>query len=64
MSKVKTVYKKSEGLSDFHLSYCPGCTHGIIHKLVAESLVDLEILDRTVGISSVGCSALNYDFFK
>ena len=64
MEKVKTVYKKSEGLSDFHLSYCSGCTHGIIHKLVAESLVDLEILDRTVGISSVGCSALNYDFFS
>lgn len=64
MSNVKTVYKKSEGLSDFHLSYCPGCTHGIIHKLVAETLVDLDLLDRTVGISSVGCSALNYDFFS
>jgi len=64
MSNVKTVYKKSEGLSDFHLSYCPGCTHGIIHKLVAETLVDLDLLNRTVGISSVGCSALNYDFFS
>lgn len=64
MSNVKTVYKKSEGLSDFHLSYCPGCTHGIIHKLVAESLVELDLLDRAIGISSVGCSALNYDFFS
>ncbi len=64
MSNVKTVYKKSEGLSDFHLSYCPGCTHGVIHKLVAESLVELDLLDRTIGISSVGCSALNYDFFS
>jgi len=64
MSNVKTVYKKSEGLSDFHLSYCPGCTHGIIHKLVAETLVDLDLLDRAIGISSVGCSALNYDFFS
>jgi 2-oxoglutarate ferredoxin oxidoreductase subunit beta len=62
--QVKTVYKKSEGLSDFHLSYCPGCTHGVIHKLVAESLVELDLLDRTIGISSVGCSALNYDFFS
>jgi len=60
----KIVYEKSKGLSDFHLSYCPGCTHGIIHKLVAETLVDLDLLDRTVGISSVGCSALNYDFFS
>jgi len=64
MTDVKTVYKKSEGLSDFHLSYCPGCTHGIIHKLVAESLVELDLLDRAIGISSVGCSALNYDFFS
>ncbi len=64
MSNVKTVYKKSEGLSDFHLSYCPGCTHGIIHKLIAETLVELDVLDHTVGISSVGCSALNYDFFS
>ena len=64
MSKVKTVYKRSEGLADVANSYCPGCTHGIIHKLVAESLVELDLLDHTVGISSVGCSALNYDFFS
>ena len=64
MPASKTVYKKSEGLTDFPLSYCPGCTHGVIHKLVAEVLVDLDVLDHTVGISSVGCSALNYDFFS
>ena len=64
MPKSKTVYTRSEGLSNMDSSYCPGCTHGIIHKLVAETLVELEILDRTIGISSVGCSALNYDFFS
>jgi 2-oxoglutarate ferredoxin oxidoreductase subunit beta len=64
MSNVKTVYKRSEGLADVANSYCPGCTHGVIHKLVAESLVELDLLDHTVGISSVGCSALNYDFFS
>ena len=64
MSNLKTVYKRSEGLSDMNTSYCPGCTHGIIHKLVAESLVELDLLDRAIGISSVGCSALNYDFFS
>lgn len=64
MNNVKTVYKRSEGLSDFNNSYCPGCTHGLIHKLVAETLVELDVLDRTIGISSVGCSALNYDFFS
>ena len=64
MPAGKTVYKRSEGLAPVATSYCPGCTHGIIHKLVAETLVDLDVLDRTVGISSVGCSALNYDFFS
>ena len=64
MPASKVIYKKSEGLSDYNLSYCPGCTHGIIHKLVAECLVDLDVLDRSIGISSVGCSALNYDFFS
>ncbi len=64
MPASKTVYKKSEGLSDIRTTYCPGCTHGIIHKLVAECLVDLDVLDRSIGISSVGCSALNYDFFS
>jgi 2-oxoglutarate ferredoxin oxidoreductase subunit beta len=62
--QTKTVYEKSKGLSDYTLTYCPGCTHGIIHKLVAETLVDLDLIDRAVGISSVGCSALNYDFFS
>ncbi len=57
------VYEKSKGLTDKALSYCPGCTHGIIHKLVAESLVELGILDRTICIASVGCSVLAYDFF-
>ena len=64
MPATKNVQKRSLGLADVSNSYCPGCTHGIIHKLVAECLVELEILDRTIGISSVGCSALNYDFFS
>ncbi|MCL2350859.1 MAG: thiamine pyrophosphate-dependent enzyme [Defluviitaleaceae bacterium] len=62
MSKV--VYKKSEGLTDNPLSYCPGCGHGIIHKLIAEVLVELGILDKTIAIAPVGCSVLSYDYFN
>jgi len=58
------VYEKSRGLSDVQLSYCPGCTHGIIHKLIAESLVELDLLERTIAISPVGCSVMAYDFFN
>jgi 2-oxoglutarate ferredoxin oxidoreductase subunit beta len=62
--KSKIIYEKSKGLSDIPFSYCPGCTHGIIHKLVAQSIEELGLLEQTIGISSVGCSALNYDFFS
>ncbi|MCL2397749.1 MAG: thiamine pyrophosphate-dependent enzyme [Defluviitaleaceae bacterium] len=62
MSKI--VYEKSKGLTEKQLSYCPGCTHGIIHKLIAETLVELDVLDRTIAIAPVGCSVLAYDFFN
>ena len=58
------VYQKSKGLTDKPLSYCPGCTHGIIHKLVAESMEELDILGKTVGIAPVGCSVTAYDYFN
>lgn len=58
------VYRKSKGLTAAQLSYCPGCTHGIVHKLVAEALVELGVLEKAVGIASVGCSVLSYNFFN
>lgn len=57
-------YQKSQGLTSAPLTYCPGCTHGIIHKLVAESLDELGLLPDTIGIASVGCSVFSYDFFN
>ncbi|MDD4184954.1 MAG: thiamine pyrophosphate-dependent enzyme [Candidatus Izemoplasmatales bacterium] len=57
-------YQKSKGLTDKPLTYCPGCTHGIIHKLVAESLEELGLLGDAVGIASVGCSVFSYEFFN
>jgi 2-oxoglutarate ferredoxin oxidoreductase subunit beta len=61
---AKTVFERTEGLVEREFSYCPGCTHGIIHRLVAEVLVELDVLDRTIGISPVGCSVMNYEFFN
>ncbi len=58
------IYAKTEGLTSKELTYCPGCTHGIIHKLVAESLVELGVLENTVNIASVGCSVFSNEFFK
>ena len=57
-------YEKSKGLTDTHTHYCPGCTHGILHKLVAEVLEELGILGKTIGVASVGCSVFAYDYFE
>ena len=58
------VFEKTKGLTDNQLHYCPGCTHGIIHRLVAESLEELGVLDRAVGVASVGCSVFSYNYFN
>ncbi|MFO7749399.1 MAG: thiamine pyrophosphate-dependent enzyme [Desulfobacteraceae bacterium] len=57
------TFSKPEALSDAHTHYCPGCTHGIIHRLVAEAIDDLAIKGRTVGIAPVGCAVLAYNYF-
>lgn len=58
------VFEKTKGLTDNQLHYCPGCTHGIIHRLVAEALEELGITGKTVGIASVGCSVFSYNYFN
>ncbi|MBE5737458.1 MAG: hypothetical protein E7348_03565 [Clostridiales bacterium] len=58
------VFEKTKGLTDNPLHYCPGCTHGIIHRLVAEALEELGVTNRTIGIASVGCSVFSYNYFN
>ena len=58
------VFEKTKGLTDNQLHYCPGCTHGIIHRLVAEALEELGLTNRTIGIASVGCSVFSYNYFN
>ncbi len=58
------VYQRPEALTAAHTHYCPGCTHGIAHRLVAEVLDELEIRERTIGIAPVGCSVLAYYYFS
>jgi 2-oxoglutarate ferredoxin oxidoreductase subunit beta len=57
-------YERSHGLTEKPTHYCPGCTHGILHKLVAEVLDELGVLDITVGVASVGCSVFSYEYFN
>ena len=58
------VYEKTKGLTDVELHYCPGCHHGIIHKLVAEVLVELGLNDEAIGVCPVGCSVFAFKYFS
>ena len=58
------VFEKPKALTDAPLHYCPGCTHGIIHRLVAEALEELGVTGRTIGVASVGCSVFTYNYFN
>ena len=58
------VFEKPHALADVPLHYCPGCTHGIIHRLVAEVIDELGIEGRTIGIAPVGCSVFAYNYFN
>ena len=57
------TFHKPVALADQMTHYCPGCTHGIIHRLVAEVIDELGIRDRTVGVAPVGCAVLMYNYF-
>lgn len=58
------VFKKTQGLTDVQAHYCPGCTHGIIHRLVGEVLEELDVIGDTIGVAPVGCSVLAYNYFN
>ena len=60
----KMIFEKTKGLTDAPFSYCPGCTHGIVHRLVAEVLCELGVLGKAVGVAPVGCAVLAYKFFN
>jgi 2-oxoglutarate ferredoxin oxidoreductase subunit beta len=59
-----TVFERPKALSDTGMHYCPGCTHGIIHRIVAETLDEMGITGRTVGVAPVGCAVLAYNYFE
>ncbi len=56
------VYRKSPVLTDKVMHYCPGCSHGTVHKLVAEVIEELGIQEKTIGVSPVGCSVFAYNY--
>ncbi|WP_376791100.1 thiamine pyrophosphate-dependent enzyme [Thermoflexus sp.] len=57
------VYERPRVLIEVHSHYCPGCTHGVAHRLVAEVLEEMGLRERTIGVASVGCSVFAYNYF-
>jgi 2-oxoglutarate ferredoxin oxidoreductase subunit beta len=58
------VYQRPETLSNVLSHYCPGCTHGIAHRLIAEVIDELGIREKTIGVAPVGCSVFCYNYFE
>ena len=56
------VYKKPELLNDVPMHYCPGCSHGVVHKLVSEVIAEMGMADKTIAISPVGCAVFAYKY--
>ncbi|MFU0781914.1 MAG: Pyruvate:ferredoxin oxidoreductase or related 2-oxoacid:ferredoxin oxidoreductase, beta subunit [Thermoanaerobacterium thermosaccharolyticum] len=61
---MAVVFKKTKGLTDVPFHYCPGCTHGIVHRLVAEVMEELGVLDKAIGVAPVGCAVFAYEYFN
>jgi len=61
---MAVVFQKPKALTDKPFHYCPGCTHGIIHRLVAECIDELGIAEKTIGVAPVGCAVFAYDYFN
>jgi 2-oxoglutarate ferredoxin oxidoreductase subunit beta len=61
---MAVVFEKSRLLTDEVFHYCPGCTHGIIHRLIAEVLEEMGVGDRSVGVAPVGCAVFAYKYFN
>ena len=61
---MKTIFDKTKALTDTPFHYCPGCTHGIIHRIIGEVLEELDILGDTIGVTPVGCAGFIEQYFN
>jgi len=61
---VEIVYQRPQSLTTVHTHYCPGCTHGVAHRIIAEVLDELGFREKTIGVAPVGCSVFAYNYFN
>jgi 2-oxoglutarate ferredoxin oxidoreductase subunit beta len=61
---MKKNFKKPVSLTEKPFHYCPGCGHGLVHRLIAEVIDELKVREKTIGVAPVGCAVLAYDYFN
>lgn len=61
---MEKIFGRPKGLTELPFHYCPGCNHGIIHRLIGEVLEELDIIEETIGVAPVGCAGFSLDFFS
>ena len=64
LKDMEVVYQRPEMLVDINTHYCPGCTHGVAHRLIAEVLDEMDMAGNTIGVAPVGCSVFAYNYFN
>ncbi|HEX7608934.1 MAG TPA: hypothetical protein VF370_06435, partial [Candidatus Cryosericum sp.] len=62
--QMKVIYERPRSWANKVTHYCPGCTHGVAHRLIAELVDEMDLLDKTIGVWPVGCSVLGYEYFN
>jgi 2-oxoglutarate ferredoxin oxidoreductase subunit beta len=63
-ANMELIYERPQSLAEMHTHYCPGCTHGVAHRLLAEALDELGLQEKTVLVAPVGCSVFAYNYFE
>lgn len=64
ITTMETIYQRPESLTETHTHYCPGCTHGVAHRLLAEALDELGLREQTILVAPVGCAVFAYHYFN
>ncbi len=64
VSTAEIIYQRPESFTDVHTHYCPGCTHGVAHRLIAEVIDEMGLREKTIGVAPVGCSVFAYRYYK
>ena len=64
VATTEVIYQRPESFTDVHTHYCPGCTHGVAHRLIAEVIDEMGLREKTIGVAPVGCSVFAYKYFN